>query len=89
MPVQEAARLLSVLRVLLVHVCSQIVEPCSHTCTLITRCVMRLPSIMWVYRVVFAADESPEHALKDEMNQTVTPSKVFPGPLQICRHLYQ
>ena len=45
-------------------------------------------SIMWVYRIVFAADEPSEHAMKDEPKQTVTSPKAFPGPLHTCRYLY-
>ena len=86
-PVQEATRILSALKLLLVQICSQTVGPCSHTRTLIPRGVLRLSSIMWVYRVVFAADESSEHAMKDDTNQKVTPSKVVRGPLHTCHHM--
>ena len=88
MPIQEATCILSALEVLLVLICSQKIEPYDDTGTLMPRCVMRLPSNMWVYRMVFAADESPGHAMKDKVNQTVTPSKVFPGPLHSCRYFY-
>ena len=88
MPAQEATCVQLALRVLLVHICSQKVEPCSHTRTLLPRYVMRPSSIMWVYRIVSAADEPSEHAMKVESKQTVTPSKAFPGPLHTCCYLY-